>query len=127
MSKHGTVHWSELMTHDLDAAKAYYVNVCGWQITEMPMPDGSTYYLGMKGEVPMAGMMQMNGPEFEGIPSHWLTYLAVDDVDATVKQTKDAGGDVLQDSFDVSGVGRIAILKDPTGAAIGFMTPADNS
>ena len=127
MSKHGTVHWSELMTHDLEAAKAYYTDVCGWQINEMPMPDGSTYYLGMKGETPMAGMMQMSGPQFEGVPSHWMTYLAVDDVDAAVRQTKDAGGEVLQDSFDVASVGRIAILKDPTGAAIGLMTPADNS
>ena len=127
MSKHGTVHWSELMTHDLEAAKAYYISVCGWQINGIPMPDGSTYYLGMKGETPMAGMMQMNGPQYEGIPAHWMTYLAVDDVDAAVQQTRDAGGEVLQDSFDVGGVGRIAILKDPTGAAIGFMTPEDNS
>jgi len=69
MSKHGTVHWSELMTTDLDAAKKYYIDICGWQINEMPMPGGFTYYLGMKGETPMAGMMQMNGPEFEGVPS----------------------------------------------------------
>jgi len=127
MSKHGTVHWSELMTRDLDAAKAYYVSVCGWQINEMPMPDGGTYYLGMKGETPMAGMMQMDDPQFEGVPSHWMTYLAVDDVDTAVQQTKDAGGEVLQDSFEVAGIGRIAILRDPTGAAIGLMTPADNS
>ena len=45
MSKHGTVHWSELMTHDLETAKAYYTSVCGWQINEMPMPEGFTYYL----------------------------------------------------------------------------------
>jgi len=127
MSHHGTVHWSELMTRDLEAAKSYYTFVCGWQINEMPMPDGSVYYLGMKDGAPMAGMMQMDGPQFEGVPSHWMTYLAVDDVDAAVKHTKDAGGEVLQDSFDVAGVGRIAIMKDPTGAAVGLMTPADNT
>ena len=127
MSKHGMVHWSELMTRDLEAAKTYYTSICGWQIDEVPMPDGNMYYLGMKDDVPMAGMMQMDGPQFEGTPPHWMTYLAVNDVDAAVQHTKDAGGEVLQDSFDVGGVGRIAILKDPTGAVIGFMTPEDNS
>ena len=127
MSKHGTVHWSELMTRDLEAAKAYYTSICGWEINEVPMPDGTTYFIGMKNDAPIAGIFEMSGEQFEGVPAHWMTYLAVDDVDAAAQQTKDAGGEVLQDAFDIGGVGRIAMLKDPTGAAIGLMTPEDNS
>ena len=40
-----------------------------------------------------------------------------------MQQTRDAGGVILRDSFDVPEVGRIAIIQDPTGAAMGVMTP----
>ena len=123
MSKHGTVHWSELMTRDVKAAKEYYSAVCGWTFSEMLMPDG-VYHIGMNGAAPTIGMIGMDGPEFEGLPPHWMTYLAVDDVDKAVRQTRDAGGEILRDAFDVPGTGRIAIIKDPTGAALGIMTPA---
>ena len=126
MSKHGTVHWSELMTNDVEAAKTYYGKVCGWQFSEMPMPDG-TYYIAMKGDVPIAGIMGVENVFYEGQSTQWITYLAVDDVDAAVKDTADAGGKVLQDCMDVPGVGRIAMIKDPGGVTLGIMTPADNS
>lgn len=126
MSKHGTVHWSELMTDDIDAAKAYYGRICGWDFTEMPMPEG-VYYIAMKGGTPIGGMMATSNEYFEGQIPQWITYLAVDDVDAAVEQTSDAGGKILQDCMDIPGVGRIAMIKDPTGVTLGIMTPADNS
>lgn len=126
MSKHGTVHWSELMTSDVDAAKAFYGQVCGWQFNEMQMPEG-VYYIAMKGNAPIAGMMETSTEYFEGQTPQWITYLAVDDVDAAVKHTADAGGHILQECMDVPGVGRIAMIKDPGGVVLGMMTPADNS
>ncbi|MGI9384778.1 MAG: hypothetical protein ACR2PO_16625 [Methyloligellaceae bacterium] len=37
------------------------------------------------------------------------------------------GGEVLRQPFDVPGVGHIAIIKDPQGAALGIGTPDSNS
>lgn len=126
MSKHGTVHWSELMTDDVEAAKTYYGNVCGWQFSEMPMPEG-IYYIAMKDDVPIAGLMGTENEYFEGQTAQWITYIAVDDVDAAVKQTTEAGGKILQECMDIPGVGRIAMIKDPAGVTLGMMTPSDNS
>jgi len=126
MSKHGTVHWSELMTDDIESAKTYYAEVCGWSFNEMPMPEGM-YYIAMKGDVPIAGMMATSNEYFEGQTPQWTTYLAVDDVDAAVEHTTKSGGKTLQDCMDVPGVGRIAMIKDPGGVILGIMTPADNS
>jgi hypothetical protein len=53
-----------------------------------------------------------------------MAYIAVDDVDARVKKATQAGAKVVQPAFDVPGVGRIVILTEPGGAAIGWMTPA---
>lgn len=120
---HGTVHWSELMTPDVPKALAYYGEVCGWTFDMMPMPEGD-YRIGMQGETPMAGIMGMESMP-KDMPPHWLTYLAVDDVDKAVAHTKNAGGQVFRDSVDVQGVGRFAIVSDPTGAAVGLITPSD--
>ena len=58
-------------------------------------------------------------------PEAWIGYVAVDDVDARAKKAVQAGAKVLQPAFDIPGVGRIVILAEPGGAAVGWMTPAN--
>jgi predicted enzyme related to lactoylglutathione lyase len=121
---HGKVWWTELMTRDVEGARAYYGKVCGWAWESMPMEDSGDYWLGLRDGVPLVGMMDMTGmPGMDEVPPHWFSYFAVDDVDAAVRATKASGGTVIREPFDVPGTGRIAILEDPTGAAMGLMTP----
>jgi predicted enzyme related to lactoylglutathione lyase len=61
----------------------------------------------------------------EAIPPHWLSYVTVANVDATAKKTSDAGGKVMMPPFDVPTVGRIAVIQDPQGAALGVIQPLD--
>jgi predicted enzyme related to lactoylglutathione lyase len=122
MSKHGTFYWSELLTPDVEAAKAFYGTTVGW--TFQPMNDGETYWIAMAGGVPVAGIGPLADFAPPGVPPHWLTYLAVDDVDARVAGFVAAGGIVVKPCFDIPGVGRIAIVRDPQGATMGWMTPA---
>lgn len=120
---HGTVHWSELLTWDVVASRAYYEAVCGWAWEAMEMPEGP-YHVAMAHGRPMAGMLDMNGrPQFEGMPAHWCTYLAVDDLDAALARAADHGGKVLRPRFEVPDVGSIAMVEDAGGAALGLMTP----
>jgi predicted enzyme related to lactoylglutathione lyase len=51
-------------------------------------------------------------------------YIAVEDVDAAVAATRAAGGRVIKEVFEIPDTGRIAIIADPTGAALGIMTPS---
>ena len=123
---HGKVLWNELMTRDLAGAKKYYESICGWKVAANDMPGGMVYHVAMRGEEMMAGIMDMNGmPGMDDAPAHWFTYIGVDDVDAAVADTKSGGGTVMREPFDIEGVGRIAMIADPTGAAVGLMTPAD--
>ena len=102
---------------------AFYEKSVGWSFDAMPMPDG-TYWVAKAGDRPAGGIFEMKGKDFEGLPEHWMSYLAVDDVDARVDKAKAAGASLIKPAFDVPGVGRIAILKEPGGAVIGWMTPA---
>jgi predicted enzyme related to lactoylglutathione lyase len=52
-----------------------------------------------------------------------MPYLAVDDVDARVKTAIASGAQLMRPIFDVPHVGRIAILTEPGGAGIGWITP----
>jgi predicted enzyme related to lactoylglutathione lyase len=120
---HGTVWWSELMTRDVAAARAYYEQVCHWQFDEMPMPEG-TYLVAQAHGRPVAGLMDMAGlPGMDDVPPHWFTYLAVDDLDAALAAADAAGGQTVRAPYDVPDVGRIALVKDAGGAAVGLMTP----
>ena len=114
------------MTRDVEAAKAYYEGICGWVFETMPMGEMGDYHLGMRDGKPVVGMMDMTPMDhLKDVPEHWFTYLAVDDVDKAVEQTAAAGGRVMRPAWDAPGVGRIAIVSDPTGAALGLITPAE--
>ena len=122
MWRHGHFYWNELMTRDPEEAKAFYGATVGWQFEAMPM-EGGIYWVCKDGDTPVGGIFDMNAPEFEGLPPHWFAYLAVDDVDARIAGATAAGARLLRPIFDVPGVGRIAIVEDPVGAVLGWMTP----
>ena len=123
MSDHGTIHWSELMSSDVEGSKAFFAEQAGWTYDGMDMAEG-TYWVAMVGGKPTAGIMDVAAMGDAAMPSHWMTYIAVDDIDKVVASAEAKGGTVVRPAFDVPGVGRIAMLKDPSGAMIGMMTPA---
>ncbi len=122
MAEHGDFLWNELMTKDLDGSKAFYAAVLGWSYDDMDVGTGP--YTVIAGEENgRGGMMHMQGAQFDGVPSHWMAYVMVADVDDVVAKVAAAGGNVLQPPFEVPTVGRIALIADPSGAALGVMTP----
>lgn len=123
MMEHGMTAWSELMTTEVDKAKDFYAKTLGVTFDSFDPTGEGNYWVAMAGGKPAWGIMDMTGRPDAG-PSGWFTYIAVDDVDARVKQAEAAGGKLLMPAFDIPTVGRIAILQDVTGAMIGWMTPA---
>ena len=70
------------------------------------------------------GMMAI-APEMGPVPPHWMYYITVDDVDASVKLATELGGNILVPAMDIP-VGRFAAITDPQGAAISIITLSDN-
>jgi uncharacterized protein len=124
-TSHGTFYWNELMTRDVEKAKKFYAETMGWSFDAMPGAGGGTYWIAKMGGESVAGMFDISGPEFKGVPESWMPYIAVDDVDARVKKATKAAAKVMKPAFDVPGVGRIVMLLEPGGAGIGWMTPAN--
>jgi predicted enzyme related to lactoylglutathione lyase len=121
---HGAFYWNELMTRNVEQVKRFYENVIGWTFEAMPMGGEGDYWVANMDGKPVGGIFPMQGSDFTGVPESWLSYIEVDDVDARVQQARAAGATVMREPFDVPSVGRIAILTQPGGAVIGWMTPA---
>lgn len=119
---HGQFHWNELMTRDAERDKNFYNKAIGWSFEPMAMADG-TYWVAKMGDAAVGGIFPLAGPQFDGVPEGWMSYLAVDDVDARVKKAQTLGATLMRPVFDVPNVGRIAMLRQPGGAAIGWITP----
>lgn len=124
MSSHGHFHWNERLTGDVERAKRFYKDTIGWTFESMKMDDGATYWIAKIDDQPVGGIFPTGRPGFEDVPECWMSYLAVDDVDARVKKAVAAGAKLMRPIFDVAGVGRIAILTEPGGAGVGWITPA---
>jgi len=122
---HGHFHWNELMTSDREAAKAFYGETLGWTYDAFPMADGGDYAVCMMDGQPVGGMMETpEGAAASGMSDCWFPYIAVDDIDARLERVAAAGGSIERPAFDIPGVGRIAIVRDKAGSAVGWITPA---
>ncbi len=89
----------------------------------MPGPNGSTYWIAKIGEQRIGGLFPLDPATCADVPEGWLAYIAVDDVDARVKKAQANGAKLMRPIFDVPNIGRIAILTEPGGAGIGWITP----
>ena len=116
-----TFVWNELMTTDGDKAARFYAALFGWSTKSVEMADGMRYTIFQRNGEDVGGMMKMDGPQWQGVPSHWMTYVAVEDVDATAAKARSAGGTICVEPFDVPTVGRMAVVTDPTGATLSFI------
>lgn len=115
--------WYELMTDDVEAAKAFYGHVVGWSSKVMPGPNGpyTTLSIGGRG---VAGMLET--PEHArqgGAKPLWLGYVAVSDADETCASVAAAGGSVCRPPQEIPDVGRFAVLSDPQGAILQVLQP----
>ena len=111
----GTVCWNELMTRDVDAAGAFYTGLFGWGTESKPMGDFD-YTIFKNGDAQAAGMMAMDGPQFEGVPPHWLMYWSVADCAAAMEKAKALGGKAIVPPSPIPGMGTFSVLADPQGA-----------
>ena len=120
---HGHFYWNELRTRDVERAKKFYADSVGWRFERSHTPDGNDYWLAFEGEACVAGFFSLKGTKFESMPESWMSFLAVDDVDTRVAKAVRAGAKLVLPIFDVPEVGRIAMLQEPSGAGVGWMTP----
>ena len=123
----GTFSWVDLGTSEPEEAKAFYTALFGWEPEDMPVPDSPPYSMcRLRGEAVAAIYSQPGEQREAGIPPNWFSYVTVTSADDTAARTKEAGGAVHADPFDVMDAGRMAVIADPTGAMFGVWEPRES-
>lgn len=117
---HGTFSWADGNSTDQAKAKQFYAAVMGWTYEDMPLGDDMFYTQFKQAGQNVAGLGQLM-PDMiaQGVPSHWMSYVAVDNTDAVAAKVAELGGMVIMPPMDVFEQGRMALFQDPTGAQFG--------
>jgi predicted enzyme related to lactoylglutathione lyase len=113
--------WAELNARGLERAIAFYEAVFGWTTSKSPIGDGQEYTQFAAGGDDIAGALEMNPAIPAEVPSYWLVYFIVDDVDASFQKALGLGAREMVAPDDFPG-GRFAIIQDPQGASLGLLT-----
>jgi predicted enzyme related to lactoylglutathione lyase len=113
----GNFCWVEANLADPARGKGFYGELFGWAAEDMPMPQG-TYTMFKLGSRQVAGMLDLpEGARKMGAPSHWLNYVAVDDVASATRKAEELGAKVLHAPTAV-GPGTMSVIQDPTGGVL---------
>lgn len=117
---HGHFCWNELMTRDMAQARTFYAELLGWSYKDDDSI-GFTYTTAQKDGEDVCGMMVMPEMVPQEVPSHWGSFVSVNDVEAAVDKVETLGGTVLQGATKIEGVGSFCIIQDPSGAFLNLM------
>jgi hypothetical protein len=138
----GTWNWSDLNTRDDEGSRAFYGEVFGWEADTVDLGGvtGTMWRRPGYGDVleqndpgvrrrheeagapagftdAIGWMMLMSSEQFpDDAGPHWHVTFTVDDTDAIAARNAELGGEVVVPPFN-AGPTRVAILKDPDGAA----------
>ena len=129
--RHGSFCWTEIASSDAEKCKQFYSNVFGWKFQDSnAATDGFAYheFVTGKNDYPAGGLYQISAEMFGGgpvPPPHFMTYIAVDDVDASAETAQSLGGKILRAPDEIPNVGRFAIIQDPTGAVFAMFKEAE--
>jgi uncharacterized protein len=121
VNTHGRFVWYELMTTDMEAAKAFYADVVGWGTQDASMP-GMAYTFFTAGKASVSGLTNLSEDARKlGMRPSWLGYVSVDDVDAAADRIKRLGGTVYVPPTDIANISRVSVTVDPQMALIALL------
>jgi predicted enzyme related to lactoylglutathione lyase len=117
----GRICWTELMTTDPKAAQAFYKATVGWGT--QAWEEDASYTLWTARGMPVGGLMMLpDDARRMGTPPTWLMYVAVPDVEASLRQAVSLGARVYVQPREVPTMGRFAVLGDPQGATFALFS-----
>lgn len=103
---HHSIDYVEFTVTDLERAKSFYSNAFGWKFN-----DYGPAYAGIQKEGGEAGGLRKDDKVISGGP---LVVLYSEDLDRSVTQVTQAGGEITKRPFAFPG-GRRFQFKDPSG------------
>ena len=106
----------ELLTGDLERARAFYIELCGWRPERIGTASGS--YLALElGRALGGGIVECETPR-----PVWLPYVEVEEVAAATEQARRLGASILLEPRE-GPAGWRSVVTTPAAGAIAFWQP----
>src|SRR5262245_59160427 len=105
LNEPGTLCWTELTTSDTKAAETFYTQLFGWTAKHAAAGSPMEYTEFSVGGTASIGMMAKPKEMPAHIPSYWMPYFLVTNVDASASKGKELGGHVMVGPQDIPGTG----------------------
>ncbi len=123
----GQFSWTDLMTPDPEQARAFYCSLFGWDAKDMQTPTGPPYTMFLLHGQVVAGLgSQPPHLREAGILPSWTSYINVENLEHTIGRSVEAGSTVIMEPMEISPEGRMAMIADPSGAAVGLWQPQEH-
>lgn len=117
----GTFGWAELNARGIEKAHAFYADVFGWAAKTSPMGEGMGDYTEFQVDgASILGGLEMMPNVPEQVPSYWMVYFNVADVEEAFRRAVDLGAQEMVSPSPMPG-GHFAIVTDPQGAMFGLL------
>ena len=116
LNEPGALCWTELTTSDTKAAEKFYASLFGWAAKHSDTAAPMEYTEFSVAGTPSIGMMPKPAGMPAHIPSYWMPYFQVANVDASVAKATSLGAHVMIPPQDIPTAGRFSIVNDPQGA-----------
>jgi predicted enzyme related to lactoylglutathione lyase len=125
----GEFCWTDLGAKNVTRAKRFYQGLFGWTVKEFPMGKGDFKYSMMRVRGKDVGALYPMPEEQRKLkaPPFWLPYVSVKSAARTARKAGTAGGTVCLGPMEVADHGRMAIIRDPTGAGFAIWQAAGHS
>jgi len=121
VDSHGLFVWYELMTTDVEAAKAFYSKVVGWGTQDVSTP-GAPYTLFTVEGSSVSGLMALlEDAQKLGAGPSWIGYVGVNDIDAAAERIKRLGGTVHVPPRNILDISRFSVVADPQMATLALL------
>jgi predicted enzyme related to lactoylglutathione lyase len=116
----GTLVGFDLTVPAAENVRDFYSSVIGWIPEAADMGGYSDYFMksGDTGQI-VAGVCHARGDNAD-LPPQWLAYVAVADLDESLRRCLDDGGRLVTGVKGVEG-GRYCVIEDPAGAVLALM------
>lgn len=113
----GTIGWIDLTVENADEVKDFYSKVVGWNALPVSMGNYNDFTMMPPDHPdPAAGICHARGTN-KDIPSVWMIYIVVENIDESIKACEENGGQVL-DGPKTMGDDRYCVINDPSGATV---------
>jgi uncharacterized protein len=113
----GSIGWIDMASENHESLREFYEAVVGWKAVPISMGSYNDYAMAPPdGGEPVAGICKEAGSAATGLPPVWMIYIVVANLDTAVAKVVELGGEVHVPPRSAGGMGRYALIRDPSGA-----------